>query len=289
MTAVAASDAEREPGGFAPRGAGLALERISVRFGGIAALDQVSLHASPGEVLGIIGPNGAGKTTLFDVVSGIRAPNEGRVYLDGSDITSKPAVERARRGLRRTFQRVQAFGWLSVEDNVLAALEWHGGGGGFLADLVAFPTRRRHERERRRRVEQVLDRCGLTEVRSELAGSLPIAIARMVEFARAIADEPRLLLLDEPASGLDQIEAQRLGEQIHAVRDETGCAVLLVEHNAGFVMEHCDRVVVLDLGTVLATGVPEEIQCNQAVRDAYLGEPEFSDRTSPAPGDGIGA
>jgi branched-chain amino acid transport system ATP-binding protein len=250
----------------------LSLESISVRFGGIAALSGVSLSAAPGEVLGIIGPNGAGKTTLFDVVSGVRTPNEGRVLLDGDDVTRRSAVERSRRGLGRTFQRVQAFGWLSVEDNVLAALEWHSGGGGFLGDLVALPTRRRRERDRRKRVAEVLDRCGLTDVRGELAGSLPIGIARMVEFARAIVDRPKLLLLDEPASGLDEMESARLGEQIDAVRDETGCAVLLVEHNAGFVMEHSDRVVVLDLGSVLASGLPDEIQQNQAVRDAYLGE-----------------
>ena len=119
----------------------------------------------------------------------------------------------------------------------------------------------------------MLERCGLVPVRKELAGSLPIAIARMVELARAIADPPKVLLLDEPASGLDETETVRLGEQIQAVRDETGCVVLLVEHNAGFVMEQSDRVVVLDLGTVLADGTPEEIQSNQAVRDAYLGEP----------------
>ena len=250
----------------------LSLDSISVRFGGIAALSGVSLEANAGEVLGIIGPNGAGKTTLFDVVSGIRAPNEGRVLLDGNDITSRSAVQRARRGLRRTFQRVQTFGWLTVEDNVLTALEWHGGGGGFLADLVMFPTRRMRERDRRRRADEVIERCGLTPVRNELAGSLPIGIARMVEFARAIVDRPRLLLLDEPASGLDETEAERLGAQIDAVRDETGCAVLLVEHNAVFVMQHSNRVVVLDLGSVLAEGLPDDIQRNQAVRDAYLGE-----------------
>ena len=272
MTADLERDSHDQPDGLSSNAVVLSLENISVRFGGIAALSGVSLDAKAGEVLGIIGPNGAGKTTLFDVVSGVRAPNEGRVVLDGNDITSKSAVQRARRGLRRTFQRVQTFGWLTVEDNVLAALEWHGGGGGFLADLVMFPTRRSRERDRRRRAAEVIERCGLTPVRKELAGSLPIGIARMVEFARAIVDEPRLLLLDEPASGLDETEAERLGDLIDAVRDETGCAVLLVEHNAGFVMQHSNRVVVLDLGTVLAEGLPDDIQRNQAVRDAYLGE-----------------
>jgi len=167
---------------------------------------------------------------------------------------------------------VQTFGWLSVEDNVLAAIEWRGGGGGFLADLAYFPTRRKREKDRRARVEEILDRCGLLPVRTELAGSLPIGVARMVELARAIVDEPKLLLLDEPASGLDETETARLGEQIQAARNDFGCAVLLVEHNAGFVMEQSDRVIVLNLGTKLAEGLPAEIQKNQAVRDAYLGE-----------------
>jgi ABC-type branched-subunit amino acid transport system ATPase component len=267
-----APDAHDTPTARVPDSVMLSLREISVRFGGISALSGVSLEANTAEVLGIIGPNGAGKTTLFDVVSGIRAPNEGRVILDGRDVTSKSAVQRSRSGLRRTFQRVQTFGWLTVEDNVLTALEWHGGGGGFLADLVMFPTRRSRERKRRQLAEEVIERCGLGPVRRELAGSLPIGVARMVELARAIVDRPKLLLLDEPASGLDETEAERLGQQIDRVRAETGCAILLVEHNAGFVMEHSDRVIVLDLGSVLAEGLPGEIQRNQAVRDAYLGE-----------------
>jgi ABC-type branched-subunit amino acid transport system ATPase component len=250
----------------------LRLEDIAVRFGGITALDGVSHDARAGEVLGIIGPNGAGKTTLFDVISGVRAPNHGRVVLGDRDITRLSDTARARRGLRRTFQRVQTFGWLTVEDNVLTALEWRGGGGGFLADLVYSPTRRRHERARRARVEEILERCGLLAVRKELAGSLPIGVARMVEFARAVVDPPQLLMLDEPASGLDEAEVARLGTEIQAVRSEAGCAVLLVEHNAAFVMEQSDRVVVLNLGQVLAEGTPSEVQANPAVREAYLGD-----------------
>jgi ABC-type branched-subunit amino acid transport system ATPase component len=250
----------------------LRLDGITVRFGGITALAGVSLDARAGEVLGIIGPNGAGKTTLFDVIAGVRTPNDGRVVLGDRDITRLSDTARARLGLRRTFQRVQAFGWLTVEDNVLTALEWRGGGGGFVADLVYSPTRRRHERARRAHVEEVLERCGLLSVRKELAGSLPIGIARMVEFARAVVDPPKLLMLDEPASGLDETEVARLGTEIQAVRSEAGCAVLLVEHNAAFVMEQSDRVVVLNLGQVLAEGTPSEVQANPAVREAYLGD-----------------
>jgi len=250
----------------------LSLDQVQVSFGGIMALAGVSLDVSPGEICGLIGPNGAGKTTLFDVVAGERVPSTGRVRIDGVDVTGMGPTARARLGVRRTFQRVQTFGWLTVEENVLAALEWHGGGGGFLGDLVSSPTRRRRERERRRLVEATLERCSLTAARDENAGSLPIGIARMVEFARATAEPPRLLLLDEPASGLGEHEVAFLGSLIQRVRSESRCAVLLVEHNAGFVMEHCDRVVVLALGSVIAQGTPDEIKANPLVQDAYLGQ-----------------
>lgn len=249
----------------------LGLERVSMHFGGVAALTDVDLTVGAGEVCGLIGPNGAGKTTLFDVVSGVRIPETGRVVLDGLDVTRWPAARRARAGLRRTFQRVQTYGWLSIEDNVLAALEWRGGGGGLPADLVGLRTRRRRERERRDRVTHVLELCGLTTVADRPAASLPMGLARMVELARAIVDPPRVLLLDEPTSGLGDVEMERLGERIRAIQAEESCAVLLVEHDVGFVMEQCDRIAVLNLGEVIAVGNPKEIQSDAAVRTAYLG------------------
>jgi branched-chain amino acid transport system ATP-binding protein len=249
----------------------LVLGGVTVTFGGIRALSEIDLHIRRGEIVGIIGPNGAGKTTLFDVISGIRAPTSGTVVFDGADLTKRSAANRARRGLRRTFQRVQVFGWLSVEDNLLTALEVEGGGGGFVGDLVGWPFRRRRERLRRGRAGATLERCGLLEVRDELAGSLPIGVARMVELGRAIVATPRLLLLDEPASGLDKQEVARLGREIQALRNQTQCSIVLVEHDAAFVMEHCDRVVVLDRGRVLAEGEPQEVQRNADVRNAYLG------------------
>jgi branched-chain amino acid transport system ATP-binding protein len=267
MTDTKATSVDHETGT-----AMLELEDVTVRFGGINALDSVSFCVDRDTVCGLIGPNGAGKTTLFDVISGVRRPSRGRVRIDGVDVSSMGVAPRAHRGLRRTFQRVQTFGWLTVEDNVLTATEWRGGGGGFIADVLGSPTRARRERERRTRGERTLELCGLVDVRTEYAGSLPIGIARMVELARATVEAPKLLLLDEPASGLDQAEAERLGSHIHAVRAETRCAVVLVEHNAGFVMEHSDRVVVLNLGRVLADGSPDEIQANPEVRTAYLGE-----------------
>lgn len=249
----------------------LELRGIGVRFGGIAALSGIDLELRPGEVCGLIGPNGAGKTTLFDVVSGITAPTAGTVVLRGGDVSSWSPGRRARAGVRRTFQQVQVFGWLTVEDNVLAGLEWRGGGGGFVADMVRWPGRRRRERDRRARVAEALGLCGLDGVRDNPASALPTGLARMLELARATVDPPAVLLLDEPSSGLDAAEATRLAERVRAVRDEHGCAVLLVEHDVSFVMSLCDRVVVLDLGRVLTAGTPAEVRADRAVQDAYLG------------------
>ncbi|WP_367046437.1 ABC transporter ATP-binding protein [Streptomyces sp. Je 1-332] len=244
---------------------------IGVRFGGIHALDGVDLSLRPGEVCGLIGPNGAGKTTLFDVVSGIRRPDRGRVLLDGADVTRRSPVWRARHGMRRTFQRQQLFGQLTVADNLLVAQEWRGGGGGFGADLLAAPTRRTYEKDRRARASTVLRECGLEHLAQAYAGALPVGRARMVELARAVADPPRVLLLDEPASGMTADERGQLSAVIRHLADEEDCAVLLVEHNVAFVMELCARVVVLDLGTVLAEGTAAEVRADPRVRDAYLG------------------
>jgi branched-chain amino acid transport system ATP-binding protein len=249
----------------------LSATEISVRFGGVRALTDVSLDARHGEVLGLIGPNGAGKTTLFDVLSGIRPPTAGRIIYEGDDITKRSPTWRSRHGIRRTFQRQQMFGWLTVEDNVLVALEWRGGGGGLIADLAAMPTRRKRERERRARTDEVLELCGLLELRDQPAGKLPIGRARMVEMARAIVDEPRVLLLDEPTSGLEESETHSLGESMQRVCKDRGCAVILVEHDVGFVMKHCDRIIVLNLGGVIAEGPPDVIRDDTAVQEAYLG------------------
>lgn len=249
----------------------LDLTDIGVRFGGISALDGVSLQLYEGEICGLIGANGAGKTTLFDVISGVRLADRGKVQLNGQDATAWSSHRRARSGLRRTFQRVQLFGWLSVEENLLVATEWRGGNGGVLADLVAPIARRRLENERRQRAGEVLERCGLSSIRNERAAGLPIGTARLVELARALVDQPSVLLLDEPASGLDHGEADRFGDIVRSLRDDEGTSVLLVEHDVGFVMDNVDRIVVLHLGRVLATGTPEEIRNNPAVAEAYLG------------------
>jgi branched-chain amino acid transport system ATP-binding protein len=248
----------------------LRLTGISKRFGGVVAVDDVSLDVPAGSVYGLIGPNGAGKTTLFDIVSGVTPPSAGTVFFDGEDVTSASAAARARLGMRRTFQRTQVFSWLSVEDNVVASMEWRGGGGGAVADILGLPGRRKLERARRERAAEVLEWCGLGKVSDTLAGMLPLGQQRVLELARALADRPRLLLLDEPTSGLDSDEQAMFGELVGELRAQ-GASVLLVEHDAGWVMSTCNHVVVLNLGAVLAAGSPTEIQANQAVRDAYLG------------------
>ena len=248
----------------------LALGGVSVRFGGVHALSEVDLDVRSGEVRGLIGPNGAGKTTLFDVVSGLAVPNAGVVHLGAEEVTAWSPTRRARAGLRRTFQRPQIFGQLSVADNVLLGMEWRGGGGGAFGDVFRLPARAARERERRLRVDVVLESCGLVEVADVPAGRLPAGMARMVELARAIVDEPSALLLDEPTSGLDHREAERLRAVVE-MECTRGCGVLLVEHDMQFVMEICDRIVVLDVGHVIADGTPDGIRADAAVRGAYLG------------------
>jgi branched-chain amino acid transport system ATP-binding protein len=256
---------------IAPEGLALRVESIFVSFGGVRALSDVSLSVSRGQVHGLIGPNGAGKTTLFDVISGLREPDRGVIELDGVDITKRSAVWRSRNGLRRTFQRQQIFGRLTVEDNLLCAQEWRGGGGGVIADLLSLPSRRSRERDRRRHVDEVLELCGLAQLRNVPAGSLPIGQARMVELGRALADTPSVLLLDEPTSGLGEEETGHLSEAIARLRTARRCAILLVEHDISFVMDQCDKIVVLERGTTLAEGTPAEVQANETVRNAYLG------------------
>jgi branched-chain amino acid transport system ATP-binding protein len=249
----------------------LRVRDIHVRFAGVVAVDGVCLEVCRGEVLGLIGPNGAGKTTLFDAICGLRLPDSGRVELGGHDITAHSAVRRARLGLRRTFQRQQVFGGLSVEDNLLCASEWRGGGGGVSGDLVGWPGRRRRETARRGALDATIEACGLGSVRRMPAGSLPIGRARMLELGRALAGEPGVLLLDEPTSGLGEDDMERLTAIIEQIKASGRCAVVLVEHDIEFVMAHADRVAVLVRGRTIAAGAPADVQRDEQVRAAYLG------------------
>jgi len=224
---------------------------VTVQFGGHLALDDVRLTAAPGEVTGLIGPNGAGKTTLFNVITGLQAPQRGRVRLDGDDVTGLAPYRRARRGLARTFQRLELFGLLTVRENV---------------ELAASVRGRRPGRS----ADEALALVGLTAMGEVRADELPTGKARLVELARALATGPRVLLLDEPASGQDDAETEAFRDVLLTVAAE-GIAVVLVEHDVHLVMRTCARVHVLDFGRVLAAGTAAEVQADQAVLDAYLG------------------
>lgn len=249
----------------------LSLRGVGVRFGGIRAVNDVSLNLSPGEVVGLIGPNGAGKTTLLDSISGLRVPDEGQVMLAGRDVTSSSPEALARVGVRRTFQRHQAFGWLTVRENVMIPLEWRSRGRGLLGDLFGLPGRRREAAEHLARVDEVLDLCGLSDVRDINAAELPIGRLRLLEFARAIVDAPSVFLLDEPTSGLGQAETELMGSILRDLVSHHEITVVLVEHDVEFVMNLATRVVCLVEGSVLADGTPEQIRGDERVIAAYLG------------------
>jgi branched-chain amino acid transport system ATP-binding protein len=254
----------------------LAVDDLTVRFGGVTAVSHVSVHVRSGESCVLIGPNGAGKTTLFDAIAGQNVPASGRIAYQGTDITGKSALWRARHGIRRTFQRQQTFPGLTVEDNVLVALEWDKPHP--VADILGLPQRRRTERTRRAEAEEVLDRLGLYGVRKEPAYRLPLGRARLLELARVIAAKPRLVLLDEPTSGMEDADIARLSATLDQLTSEHQCGILLVEHDVDFAMRHAQRVYAMHLGEVIAEGTPDQVQANERVIQVYLGglQPDIS-------------
>jgi branched-chain amino acid transport system ATP-binding protein len=230
----------------------LEVRDVSVRFGGRLALQDVDLDAEAGDITGLIGPNGAGKTTLFNVVCGLQAPLQGRVRINGQDVTKLAPFKRARRGLARTFQRLEPFGLLTVRENVALA-----------ADAARRP-------DPDAITDELLDRLGIGDLASQRADRLPTGQARVLELARALATDPKVLLLDEPASGQDEQETAAFRTVLREVA-ASGVAVLLVEHDVQLVMDVCTRIHVLDLGQILASGTAVEVQQDEAVLAAYLG------------------
>jgi branched-chain amino acid transport system ATP-binding protein len=242
---------------------------VTKRFAGLVAVDDLSLEVRPGEVVGLIGPNGAGKTTFFNCVTGLAAPTAGVVRLDDVDVTGWSPATRARHGLARTFQQVRLFGHLSVRENLLLGRHQHYGASALQAALRT-PRARAAERAAAAHVEAVAERCNLTPVLDAPVGDLPYGTQRMVEVARALATEPAVLLLDEPAAGMDTTESAYFGELLRRAHDPSW-SILLVEHDVPLVLSVCHRIYVLEFGRLIATGTPTEIRGDDRVRAAYFG------------------
>jgi ABC-type branched-subunit amino acid transport system ATPase component len=247
----------------------LQLHRVSLAFGGLQAVEDVTLGVPAGAIKAIIGPNGAGKTTLFNLVTGFLAPQQGRIVFAGEEIQGRPAFAIAARGIARTFQLVQLFDHMTVLENVMVGRH-RLSRGGLVAGALRLPWTRTEEKEIRQQAWEVLEFVGLSHRAAQPAAILPLGLKRLLEIARALAAAPTLLLLDEPASGLDAVETDRLREMILALK-ERGLTILLVEHDMGLTMEVADEIAVLNYGRLIAQGQPRAIQRHPEVIAAYLG------------------
>ncbi|MGP9804961.1 ABC transporter ATP-binding protein [Paracoccus sp. NSM] len=250
----------------------LSIEGLGIGFGGIRAVNDVSFSVRPGEILSVIGPNGAGKTTLFNMISGVYRPDAGRVVLDGEDVTAIEPHLLARRGLSRTFQNLQIFQSMTVLENAVAGYHLRESGS-VLADLFSLPASRRRAREAREGARALLARVGLERAAEREAGNLSYGALKRLEIARALALNPKVLLLDEPAAGCNAVETEEIDHLIAEVA-KSGVAILLVEHDMKMVMRISNHIVVLDHGEKIAEGDPATVSRNPAVIAAYLGTEE---------------
>jgi branched-chain amino acid transport system ATP-binding protein len=248
----------------------LAVEGVTMRFGGVSALEDVSFDVAPGAICGLIGPNGAGKTTLFNCISRLYDPHAGSIRFDRRALASFSRHEIAALGIARTFQNVALFATMTTRDNVRVGAHAMARGG-FLMNALALPLAAREERRLAERAEALIEEFGLKSVADRPVGELPFGVRKRVELARALAIGPKLLLLDEPAAGLNHQEVDALSEEIRAIRARRGVAILLVEHHMNLVMRVSDQVVALDFGRVIADGPPAAVRANPEVVRAYLG------------------
>ena len=249
----------------------LTLEKISLAFGQLQALNGVSLDLQGNEILAIIGPNGAGKTCLLNCVNGFYRPQTGSIFFNGQEITHSPVYERTQLGIARTFQNIELFNGLTTLENLLAARHMHFHHG-FLVASLYFGGARREEIRHREVVEQIIDFLEIKPIRKKPVGALPYGLRKRIELGRALAIEPKLLLLDEPMSGMNVEEKEDMARFILDIYEERRIPIVLIEHDMGVVMDIADRVVVLDFGNKIAEGPPEEISRNPEVIKAYLGE-----------------
>jgi branched-chain amino acid transport system ATP-binding protein len=249
----------------------LHVQGLTRQFGGLVAVNNVSFDVRPGEIFGLIGPNGAGKTTLFNMLTGLTQPSSGAVLYYGQNITGEKPYRIAKRGIARTFQNVRLFGTLSVLENVMIARHIHTRSS-LMRGIFGLPPARAEERKTRRRAFELLELVGLSARAHVEARTLPYGDQRRLEIARALALEPRLLLLDEPAAGMNPNEKQELSDFIRDVRARFNLTVILIEHHVPLVMGLCERIAVLNFGKLIALGDPARVQNDRAVIEAYLGE-----------------
>lgn len=250
----------------------LAIEHVTLRFGGVTALSDVSFTVAEGEVCGLVGPNGAGKSSLFNCINGLYLPREGRILFEGHDLAGRPPHRIARLGVGRTFQNLAFSPSLTLLENVMLTGVVHDGLHP-LACLVGSPWQRRRDRALRSRATDLLEQFDLLHAARRLPGELPFGTLKRAEIARALLARPRLLLVDEPAGGLNHQEVDELAALLRQVREDSGTTIVLVEHNMGFVMSLVDRVVVLDGGRKIADDVPDVVSKDPVVIEAYLGAP----------------
>ncbi|GFN23121.1 ABC transporter ATP-binding protein [Thermanaeromonas sp. C210] len=244
---------------------------LTLAFGGLSAVSRVNLTIREGELVGLIGPNGAGKTTVFNLLTGIYRPQHGDILWQGRSLVGMRPFQITQLGVARTFQNIRLFGELTVLDNLTISCHWHSRYP-LLGAVLRLPSYYRHEGEMRRRAEELLELFGLKQYASEKAKNLPYGEQRRLEIARALAARPRLLLLDEPAAGMNPQETQALMDFIRWLRQEFSLSILLIEHDMSLVMNLCERIYALDYGEVIAEGTPGEIRRHPRVIEAYLGE-----------------